>query len=137
MIAGAVRFLRQHPAGWPVLAGGIVAPLLAYALHHWVLYTFIYYWYLIYAMPVVLVLIALGTESVSDALLKRLRGAWLVCVPPLAVAALLASVNFRGVGRMGWIPERFTNPQQFDRGRFLWITYPDGKTVREPDASAK
>lgn len=137
MFTGALRFFRQHSAAWPVLAGGIAAPLLAYAAHHWMLYTFIYYWYLIYALPVVLVLMALGAEAVGDAVGKRGRGEWLAWIPPLAVAAVLVSVNLGGTGRMGWIWGPVTKPEQFDRGRYLWITYPDGKTVREPDPSGK
>jgi hypothetical protein len=74
---------------------------------------------------------------VSDVLEKRWRTAWSAWIPPLAVAAILVSVNLGGPGRMGWIWAPFTKPEQFDRGRFLWTTYPDGKTVREPDRAGK
>jgi hypothetical protein len=74
---------------------------------------------------------------VGDAVGKRGRGEWLAWIPPLAVAAVLVSVNLGGTGRMGWIWGPVTKPEQFDRGRYLWITYPDGKTVREPDPSGK
>jgi hypothetical protein len=137
MFAGALRFFRQHSAAWPVLAGGIGAPLVGYAMHHWLLYTFIYYWYLIYAMPVVVVLMALGIEVVSDVLNKRWRTAWSAWLPAVAVAAVLFFVNRGGPGRMGWFPDPVPRTEQFDRGRFLWTTYPDGKTVREPDPAGK
>jgi hypothetical protein len=137
MFAGAFAFFHRHPAAWPVLAGGIAAPLVGYALHHWVLYTFIYYWYLIYAMPVVLVLLALGAEAVGDLLQRRWRAAWPAWIPALGVAAVLVSVNLGGPGRMGWIPDPVARPEQFTRGRYVWTTYPDGKTVREPASAGK
>jgi hypothetical protein len=137
MVLGAMAFFRRHPAAWPVLAGGIAAPLLAYSMHHWLLYTFIYYWYLIYAMPVILMLLALGSEAVGHFLEKRWRSDRLTWIPPLAVAAILISVNLGGTGRMRWTLTKVEVPQQFDRGRYLWTTYPDGKTVREPDPNGK
>lgn len=137
MLAGAVRFFRQHPAAWPVLAGGMAAPFLGYAVHHWVFYTFIYYWYLIYAMPVVLMLLGLGLEAASEACAGRWKRPWLAWAPAFATAVLLIAVNQGGPGRIGWIQSPFKLPEQFDRGRFLWITYPDGRTVRVPDPTGK
>lgn len=137
MSIGALRFLRHHPAQWPVLVGCIAAPLVGYACHHWLLHTFIYYWYIIYAMPVVLVLLGLGLEAAADALERKWRMPWLCALPALALIALLLSVNQGGLGRLGWTQVPFTQPESFDRGRFLWITYPDGRTTRVPDPNGR
>jgi hypothetical protein len=137
MVAGAYRFFRQHPAMWPVLAGSIAAPFLGYALHHWVLYTFIYYWYLIYAMPVVLMLFGLGLEAAGEMCLSRVRRGWVFWSPAAGFLVLLVWVNQAGLGRLGWTQPPFTHPEIFDRGRFLWITHPDGQTVRVPDPNGK
>ena len=122
---------------WPVLVGGIAAPLVGYAIHHWILYTFIYDWYLIYALPVILVLLGLGLEAAGEACKRLGKRAWLFWVPTLCFAALLLAVNRGGAGRLGWTQPPFTKPEQFDRGRFLWITYPDGKTLRVPDPNGR
>jgi hypothetical protein len=137
MLAGSWRFLRRHPAMWPVIAGGIAAPLVGYALHHWVLYTFIYYWYLIYAMPVVLALLGLGLEAAGEACKRQWEYRVFSWVPALVFIAFLVAVNCGGMGRMGWTQPPFTQPAVFDRGRFLWITYPDGRTLRVPDPNGK
>jgi hypothetical protein len=86
---------------------------------------------------VVLVLLALGAEAVGDLLQRRWRAAWPAWIPALGVAAVLGSVNLGGPGRMGWIPDPVARPEQFNRGRDVWTTYPDGKTVREPASAGK
>ena len=46
--------------------------------------------------------------------------------------ALFAGANSFGAHRFIWLPGKVGAPQEFVRGKLRWITYPDGKTRREP-----
>ena len=65
MIAGVRHIVRRSRLCRPLIAAGFVAPVIAYAYHLWPQTPILFYWYLIYALPFVIALVAGGIDGVG------------------------------------------------------------------------
>ncbi|MEZ5301838.1 MAG: hypothetical protein R3F11_14490 [Verrucomicrobiales bacterium] len=129
---GLWRLIRD-PQLRPIAAAGALAPWLS-LLHHGVFTGFyIFYWYLIYALPFLIIFAcaALPDEAKSG------RNPRLPMVAAAAAVAAFALVSLPFFGRQGrdhiaLYPEPAKAPVEFVRGHSRWIVFLDGHMERVP-----
>ncbi len=119
LLGVGLRWWWGQPGFRPLLLAAVAAPLAAYGMHRSADSPFLYHWYLIYWLPAALLLVA--------AALVRLGGA----VPTGIYVALLLYINLPGPGRIQWAGYPATEAQVYLRGRYQWITQPNGVTFRQ------
>jgi hypothetical protein len=141
LVFGAWQLIRFTPHAAPLVLTGIIAPLGAYVGHR-IKDIFLYYWYLIYFLPIVIALAAVALDRLARWAREKTGKARIGAIIMLSFLALFFGANSFGVYRFNWMPGRASAPEEFLRGKFRWVTYPDGKTRREPmttngDAAAK
>ena len=129
---GTSQVIKAGPEAIPLVIAGVGAPLVAYVYHRPEGTQFIYYWYLIYALPVILALVAAGLSRCGDFLKRRFTHDGAKWLPTVAFVAILGIANAPGPGRMLWFPGSQISDEIYERGKFLWITGPDGRTKRVP-----
>jgi hypothetical protein len=132
MMAGIRHLVRRSRTCLPLVAAGLAAPMIAYVYHLWPQTPILFYWYLIYSLPVVLALVAAGLDGAGEWLAVRWRRRHSHWVPAVVFFAVFAIVIAGGPGRSKWWPGRQRSPVAYARGPFLYVTHPDGTTERIP-----
>jgi hypothetical protein len=127
---------RQTSGPWGVVLGLMVMPPIFCLLHHGLLtkYT-IFQWYMIYALPLLIVLAGSGVFYLGEKTAKlHARAPSLVVA--LAFGLFVAVLLQPGMGAMGkakhWQEEPGTPEAHtiFTRGPNTWVTYQDGRVLR-------
>jgi hypothetical protein len=131
-LAGSMHLVRRSRTCLPLIAAGFGAPLLAYAYHLWPQTPVLFYWYLIYALPVVIALVGAGLDRIGERLAAVWRWDQAALVPSVAFFAVFVAVISGGPGRTKWWPGAQRSPVAYARGPFLYVTHPDGTTERIP-----
>ena len=127
-----------------VLGLGFAAPVIA-LIHQQFTSLYFYYWYLSYALPVIIVGIAIGFERLILPLLrdgKSQKRLALAAVASAAFFALFVWQTWSGLGRGGRIAQNSKWPLneegdatvEFQRATSHWITTRDGQSIRLRDA---
>jgi len=122
-----------------LLGLGFLAPVLA-LLHQHFTSLYFYYWYLSYALPIVIAGIAIGLQRLIDSLLGRrmhLSTGLAIVIPVIFFATLFWQVTPRQGDRSGriarnkkWkVNEEGLATIEFKRGRHHWITTQDGRSI--------
>lgn len=132
LILGGVFLRRRDRYLIPVVFAGLAAA--AASIVHSVFFTqlFLYYWYLIYALPFLTIALAVGISGISEWLKERTKQKWLaLAIPAAGLAAFVVLVNpaMPGINRqMGPFEIQETEIKRAD-SRF--IVHPDGRHTRE------
>ncbi len=121
----------RKEGGRPLLLACVAAPLMAYAVHRSAETPFLYHWYLIYWLPPALLLTAAGLWQVGQRGAAWSGRAWMALVPAGIFLAIFAAINLPGPGRISWLGFASNGPEIYIRGRYQWITHPDGITYRQ------
>ncbi|MGI8602465.1 MAG: hypothetical protein ACR2OZ_05645 [Verrucomicrobiales bacterium] len=128
MVVGLRQLCRRAPWAWIIFPASLFPAVLTYFIYRSGQTPYIFHWYLIYFLPVVLLLVALGLDITGGWLERRLRRTlWL---PAVLFLLLLISVNLGGPGRLLWFPGPQTVDAEYFRGRYHFVTRPDGVTQR-------
>ena len=131
LVIGFKSLRTRTPGAAPLALAGLAAPFITYTVHH-ITDTFLYYWYLIYFLPIVIALAAMALDEIADRCGRRFHKPAVSTAIITLFFALFLAPSVMGDTRFNWFPPKASSPEVFDRGRFHWVTYPDGKTRREP-----
>lgn len=147
IIVGLVKALRNSTGATAlVIAIGFLAPFIQIFFHGEVTHMVLFFFYLIYWLPVVIGLEACGADAVFTFVADRIAslGAgnaagggnparWRIAWAALVVGFGLFLFYATGPRRLIW-PLRWVNvarePTLIDRGDFHWIVYPDGRMLK-------
>jgi hypothetical protein len=132
IVVGARHIVRRAPTCLPLMAAGLAAPLMAYTYHLWPATPILFYWYLIFALPILIGLVGAGIDRVGERLAAAWRRGHAGWVPAVVFLAVFAFVIHGGVGRLKWWPAAQRAPVAYARGPFLYVTDPRGMTERVP-----
>jgi hypothetical protein len=132
IVCGVSRLVSVDRKAWPLIIAGLGAPLCAYVYHRPADTTYLYYWYLIYALPVVIALVGAGLERCGESAQEWLHAGWARALPATLFLLLMAVTSVGGPGRMVWFPSPQVGDVAFERGKYVWITGQDGRTKRVP-----
>lgn len=130
---GLTRLWRHRPRrdAAVLLSVAFLTPFLQIAAHAWVTHMLLFAYYLIYWLPVVLCLAALGIDSWCGAITARTgdgRAGRLAAIASMAVYYVTT-----GIGGMGYFweePYIMTKPEVFTRGDQNWIVYPEERMLK-------
>ena len=133
---GILRVCRGNRHAMPMILGGLAAPVLAYAHSTLITGLYMWYWYVIYFLPVFIIVFSVGITSIAGFIRKRTAQSWVtlgISTAYLAAFAMITSVS-AGKGRM---LNRHYGPGkpyvEFQRGKARWRVYPNGIITRELD----
>ncbi len=144
-LTGLVRVWRKSTHHVALLVGiAFLAPFLQIAVHGLFTHMVLFFFYLIYWLPVVIGLEAWGADGVISWLADRIAGGtggenpmhpWRWRVAWTVLAALFLAFILRSTGpdrlpRHWGLVERRDEPEIFDRGDYHWIVYPEGRTLK-------
>ena len=136
LVMGYRRIAALGPEARLLVMAGIAAPLVAYLYHRPKETQFLYYWYLIYALPVVIALVAAGLDRLGERLGTRVSSKFAPWLPTMGFLLIQGIANASGPGRLNWFPGTQIRDEVYDRGKFLWITGKDGRTKRVPKSGS-
>ncbi len=149
--AGLVRVWRkvERPVAF-VIGVAFLAPFFQIAVHGLLTHMVLFFFYLIYWLPVVIGLEAWAADGIFSWIADRVTGVtgsesatgatpsasdprWRVAWLILACAFVAFILNSTSPTRL---PRRWTmanlapEPEVFDRGEYHWIVYPEGRTLK-------
>ncbi len=125
-----------------VLGFALLAPVIALIHQHFTSLYF-YYWYLSYALPLIIAAVAIGLHALVEPLVykKSVKSYLLTIIMLIGFFTLLSWQTGSWSGRPGriaravdWpINEKGIAAVEFRRGRSLWIATKDGQSIRMRD----
>ncbi len=125
-----------------VLIFALLSPVIA-LIHQQFTSLYFYYWYLSYALPLIIAAVAIGLHALVDPLLQRklvksyvLAGMVLAGFFTLFVwqTSSLAGRSGRIARAVNWpVNDKGVAAVEFRRGRSLWIATKDGQSIRMRD----
>ena len=143
VVAGLVSVWRKPDRGAALLLGvAFLTPFAQIAVHALVTHMVLFYFYLIYWLPVIIALEAAGIDALITFVIKRLPPVGEPDVRPirgrLGWATLAAGFFFLIFAAISpdripktWQPVgRPQTPVAYDRGEAHWIVFPEGRTLK-------
>lgn len=129
LAAGAVSWWRGGPARRLILLVGVAAPASAYLYHLPARTLYLYYWYMIYWLPVCLLLAGTGAAALGARLARRFTKPWLAALPGAVLLTWMgAEISAGHPGTLRLFPGPQKDTVIFGRGNFDWSTDPAGVT---------
>ncbi|MFT4550681.1 MAG: hypothetical protein ACI9MB_004661 [Verrucomicrobiales bacterium] len=132
LIFGTVRLIRGNRFATPLALGGLAAPVLAYLHSRLVTHLWLHTWYIIYALPVFIVLFAIGITSLSDFFKNKPLRPFFTLAIGTAYLILFSIITGSDAGK-GSISRTIGKIEyvEFQRGKSRWRVFEDGKMTRE------
>ena len=93
---------------------------------------FLYYWYLIYALPLIVIALSAGADGSGSKLGSLTKQPWTRLALPVAFLVLFAAVSRPPVFGISYGTDLF-EPRRvdFERASSRWSVHPDGTMTRE------
>jgi hypothetical protein len=132
LIFGTVRLVRGNRFAAPLALGGLAAPVLAYAHSRLVTHLWMHTWYIIYALPVFILLFAIGITSLSDLFKNKRLRPYITFAIGAAYLIIFSIVTGPDAGE-GRIVRSFNEAEfvELQRGKARWRVFKDGRMTRE------
>jgi hypothetical protein len=114
-----------------LLSVAFLSPFLQIAVHAWVTHMLLFAYYLLYWLPVVLCLAALGMDAWCRAITAKMGSDR--AGRTAAIGLMAAYYVTTGIGGMGYLweePYIMTKPEVFARGDQHWIIYPEERMLK-------
>lgn len=137
LIAGAIRLLRMEAEVKLLVSAVILAPVLMFLHHKFGTHSVLLFWYLIFALPAVIVFVAVGLDLLGKGVFSGIKS-----IPEVGQIAVSLVI----VGAFFWVYIVQTQPGKkgrnsqncgdnrpyvsYTRGHFKWIVYKNGYSLR-------
>jgi uncharacterized membrane protein len=131
---GILRIYRDNRHALPLILGGLAAPVLAYSHSTLITGLYLYYWYIIYLLPVFIIVFSVGITSIAGFVRNRAVQSLVTLGSATAYLVTFAMITNASAGKGRDLTKDYSpgDPYvEFQRGKARWRVYPNGTMTRE------